>query len=126
VVIAPTPAWRQLVAATYPDALAVYRREAFQPGQFDIDQLRRFCQALPAGFELRQVRMEEVTQFATDLDPALIYNFRSREEFITRGVGVGILHQAGLSPALPPERFAEGDWRSRFRPTVAAALNCIA
>jgi GNAT superfamily N-acetyltransferase len=39
------------------------------------------------------VRLEEVMQFATDLDPALIYNFRSHEEFITRGVGVGILHQ---------------------------------
>jgi hypothetical protein len=32
VVIAPTPAWRQLVVATYPDAMAVYRREAFSGG----------------------------------------------------------------------------------------------
>ena len=47
VVIAPTAAWQRLVAATYPGALAVYRREAFQAEQFDIDQLRRFCQALP-------------------------------------------------------------------------------
>ena len=93
VVIAPTPAWQHLVAATYPNALAVYRREAFQAEQFDIDKLRLFCQALPVGFELRQVRLEEVTQFATDLDPALIYNFRSPEEFITRGVGLGVLHQ---------------------------------
>jgi len=93
VVIAPSPAWRQLVAATYPDALTVYRREAFRAEQFDIDQLRRFCQALPGGFELRQVRPEEAAQFATDLDRALIYNFRSPEEFITRGVGMGILHQ---------------------------------
>src|SRR5712691_4312721 len=59
VVIAPTPAWQHLVAATYPSALAVYRREAFQAEQFDIDQLRRFCQALPIGFELRQVGLEE-------------------------------------------------------------------
>jgi hypothetical protein len=36
VVIAPTPAWRELLAATYPNALTVYRREAFQAGQFDI------------------------------------------------------------------------------------------
>jgi len=93
VVVAPTPAWRQLVAATYPNALAVYRREAFQAEQFDVDQLKKFCQALPGGFELRQVRPEEVAQFATDLAPALIYNFRSPEEFITRGVGMGILHQ---------------------------------
>ena len=41
VIIAPTPAWQRLVAATYPSALAVYRREAFQAEQFDIDQLRR-------------------------------------------------------------------------------------
>src|SRR6516164_6224337 len=103
-VVAPTPAWRQLVTATYPTALTVYRREAFQAGQFDVDKLRRFSQALPAGFELRQVRLEEVTQFAADLAPALIYNFRSPQEFITRGVGMGILHQgrfvSGVSSAV--------------------------
>ena len=93
VVIAPTPAWRHLVTATYPDALTVYRREAFQAGQFDTDRLGRFSQALPGGFELRQVSPEEVAQFATDLGRSLIYNFRSHEEFITRGVGMGILHQ---------------------------------
>jgi GNAT superfamily N-acetyltransferase len=92
VVIAPTPAWQHLVAETYPNALAVYRREAFQAEQFDIDKLRRFCQ-VPSGFELRQVRLEELPQFATDLDRALIYNFRSHEEFITRAVGMGILCQ---------------------------------
>jgi hypothetical protein len=80
VVIAPTPAWRQRVAATYADAMTVYRREAFQVEQFTADKLRRFCQALPGGFELRQVRLEELQQFATDLDRALIYNFRSHEE----------------------------------------------
>src|SRR5215469_430977 len=93
VVTAPTPAWRQQVAATYQGALTVYHREAFQAEQFDLDRLRRFCQALPGGYELRQVRPEEVAQFATDQDRALIYNFRSHEEFITRGVGMGVLHQ---------------------------------
>ena len=81
----------------------MYRREAFQAGQFDVDKLKGFCQALPGGFEPRRVRLEEVTQFATDLAPALIYNFRSHEEFITRGVGIGILHQgkfvSGVSSA---------------------------
>jgi RimJ/RimL family protein N-acetyltransferase len=93
VVIAPTPAWRHLVTATCPDALTVYRREAFQAEQFDADQLRAFRQALPGGFELRRVRLEELAQFSTDLGRSLIYNFRSHEEFITRGVGMGILHQ---------------------------------
>src|SRR5215469_6418107 len=94
VVIAPTPAWRHLVAATYPNALTVFRREAFQSDQFDVAKLRAFSQTLPGGFELRQVRPEEVAQFAADLDRALIFNFRSHEEFITRGVGMGILHQS--------------------------------
>jgi GNAT superfamily N-acetyltransferase len=93
VVIAPTPAWQHLIAAIYPSAFDVYRREAFQAEQFDIDKLRRFCQALPSGFELRQVRLGEVTQFAADLNRALIYNFRSQEEFMTRGIGMGILRQ---------------------------------
>src|SRR5215475_8648902 len=93
VVIAPTPAWQHLVATIYPSALAVYHREAFQADQFDVDTLRRFRQALPSGFALRQVRLEEVTQFATDLAPALVYNFRSHEEFMSRGVGLGIQHQ---------------------------------
>ena len=119
VVIAPTPAWQHLVAATYPSALAVYRREAFQAEQFDIDQLRRFCQALPSGFELRQVRLEEVTQFATDLDPALIYNFRSHVELITEGSAWASCIRARLSPALPRQRLAGGNWRSRFRPTLS-------
>ena len=39
------------------------------------------------------MRLEEVNQFAADLDAALIYNFRSCQEFMARGVGVGILHQ---------------------------------
>ena len=120
VVIAPTPAWQHLVAATYSSALVVYRREAFQAEQFDIDQLRRFCQALPSGFELRQMRPEEVTQFATDLDPALIYNFLSHEEFITRESAWASYIRARLSPALPPQRLAGGNWRSRFRPTVSS------
>jgi len=49
VVIAPTPAWQHLLAATYPNELTVYHREAFQAEKFDVDKLRRFCQALPAG-----------------------------------------------------------------------------
>ena len=104
VVIAPTPAWQRLVAATYPNALTVYRREAFQAEQFDVDKLRGFSQTLPGGFELRQVRLEEVAQFATDLERALTYNFRTHQEFITRGVGMGILHQgrfvSGVSSAV--------------------------
>ncbi|MDM9384536.1 GNAT family N-acetyltransferase [Chlorogloeopsis sp. ULAP01] len=92
-VIAPTPAWQQLVTAIYPNPLDIDHREAFQVDKFDVERLRQFCQAVPSGFELRQVRLEEVTQFAADLNPYLGYNFRSHEDLMTRGVALGILHQ---------------------------------
>ena len=119
VVIAPTPAWQHLIAATYPSSLAVYHREAFQTEQFDIDRLRRFCQALPSGFELRQVRLEDVAKFATDLDPALIYNFRSHEEFMSRGVGMGILHQGRFVSGVSSAAVGGGKFEIEFRPTVS-------
>ena len=118
-VIPPTPAWRQLTAAAYPDALAVYRREAFQTEQFDADKLRGFCQALSSGFELRQVRLEQVAQFATDLDPALIHNFRSPEEFMTRGIGVGIPHQGRFVSGASSAAVGGGKIEIEFRPTVS-------
>ena len=65
------------------------------------------------------MRLEEVTQFATDLDPALIYNFCSHEEFMTRGVGLGILHQGTFVSGASPQRLAGENWRSRFRPTLS-------
>src|SRR5207245_3207279 len=52
VVIAPTPAWQHLLAATYPNELNVYHREAFQAEQFDFCELRWFCQALFSGIVL--------------------------------------------------------------------------
>src|SRR5215469_5249343 len=121
VVVPPTPAWQELLAATYPNALTVYHREAFQAEQFDTDRLRGFRQPLPAGFELRQVRPQEVAQFAADLDRALIYNFRSPEEFIARGVGMGILHQGRFVSGASSARSAAGNSRSRFKPTVSFA-----
>jgi len=92
-VIAPTPAWRKLLTSAFPDTLESYWREAFQAESFDRHKLEGFSQALPEGFELRGVRLEEVDQFAADLSPALVYNFCSHEEFISRGIGLGILHQ---------------------------------
>jgi len=93
VVIAPTPAWQHLVAATHPGAFGVYPREAFEADKIDVEKLTTFRQALPSGFELRRVRLEEVAQFVTDLDPNLVCYFHSHEEFIARGVGLGIVHQ---------------------------------
>src|SRR5260370_2178532 len=81
-----------------------------------MDRLRRFCQALHSGVDLQQVRLEEVTQFATDLNPALIYNFRSHEEFITRGVGVGILHQGTFVSGASSAAVGGGKWEIEIQP----------
>jgi hypothetical protein len=65
VVIAHTRAWQNLVAATFPDALTVYHREAFQAGQFNVDKLKGFCQALAGLWEnWRSAAGEWVRSFA--------------------------------------------------------------
>lgn len=48
-VITPTPAWQQLVTATYPSALVVYHREAFQTEKFNVDMLRGSVRHCPVG-----------------------------------------------------------------------------
>lgn len=134
VVIAPTSDWQRLLAHAYSGALAVYQqREAFEVGAFDVDKLRLFCQELPAGFTLRQVYVDEVEKFASDLAPALVCHFPSPHEFVTRGVGFGILHQglfvAGASSAaigggkLEIEIQTHPQFRRRgYATAVAAAL----
>jgi GNAT superfamily N-acetyltransferase len=103
IAVAPTPEWERLLAATYPGTLVPYPREAFEPGEFDVNRLRQFRDELRPEFALRRIGLAEVPQFATDLHPALVYNFRSHEEFIARGIGWGILHDgvfvAGASSA---------------------------
>ncbi len=92
-VIAPTADWQRQINSNYSGQLAVSHREAFKLGAFDIDKLRCFSQALPTGFEMRKINLEEVARFTTQLAPALVYNFQSHEDFINRGVGLGILYQ---------------------------------
>ena len=90
--IAPNLTWQHVVATTYPGKLEVYQREAFQAAQFDVEKMGRFVSELPDGFELRRVRREDVTQF-TELSPSLIGSYGSPEEFIDRGVGLGIFYE---------------------------------
>jgi len=90
--IAPTQAWQQMVSTTYPGKLEVCQREAFQAGQFNIDKLKKFISELPSSFELRRVCLEDVLQFV-ELSPSLIGSYRSPEEFIDKGVGLGIFHE---------------------------------
>jgi hypothetical protein len=90
--IAPTPDWQQVVSASYPGKIEVYEREAFQAKQFDVGQLSGFISGLPDGFKLRKVRLEDVMKFK-ELSPALLASYTSPEEFIEKGVGMGIYHE---------------------------------
>jgi len=89
-VLLPTSAWEQTFRTNFPGRYRTYTREAFQAGSFDRERLRGFVNSIPAGAELRRVRLEDIPQFTADLDPALVYNFTSHEDFIARGVGFGI------------------------------------
>src|SRR6266498_4614590 len=93
--ITPSLDWDHVVSTTYPGKIEVYQREAFQAEQFDINQLRRFISKLPVGFELRKISLEDITKF-TELSPALIGSYASAEEFIAKGIGMGIFHEGNF------------------------------
>ncbi|MDP1624485.1 MAG: GNAT family N-acetyltransferase [bacterium] len=90
--VVPTPEWEHVVSTTYPGRIEVYQREAFQAEQFDINKLRGFISDLSSGFELRKVNFEDVMKF-TELSPAFIASYTSPEDFIDKGVGIGIFHE---------------------------------
>lgn len=90
--IAPTPDWQQVASMTYPGKIEIYQRESFLAEQFDVERLHKFISALPHGFELRKVGFDDLALFA-ELSPALLSSYPSAEEFIQRGVGIGIFHQ---------------------------------
>ncbi|HZQ36218.1 MAG TPA: GNAT family N-acetyltransferase [Dehalococcoidia bacterium] len=90
--IVPNEAWRRLLQANYHGELHDDPREAFTTGHFDREQLRRFCVALPDGFDLVRVRPDQVAAFA-ELEVDLVRNFTSHAAFAERGVGFGVLHE---------------------------------
>ena len=90
--IVPTPDWHHVVSTTYPGKLEMYQREAFHAEEFDVDKLGRFISELPDGFELRKVSLKDVTEFV-ELSPSLVSSYVSPEEFLEKGVGMGIFHE---------------------------------
>ncbi len=91
-VIAPTPEWQHVVSTSYQGRKEIYQREAFLAEQFDVNKLGGYISELPAGFELRKISLENVAKFA-ELSPALIASYASPEEFVDRGVEIGIHHK---------------------------------
>lgn len=93
-VVVPTPAWRALLATSYPGELREYPREAFRSGRFDRVRLQRFRAQLPAGYTLVRVTPAQVAQYAADMDESLSEWFGSDHAFSERGVAFAV-QQAG-------------------------------
>ncbi len=88
---ASNDAWGPLLRRIWGDPLATRRRVDFRAGEWDRARLRSFIDALPAGYELRRIALDDVARFR-ELADSLVYNFLSLEDFIDRGVGFGVEH----------------------------------
>jgi len=89
---ASSPAWEPLLRRVWAERLGTRTRVAFSPpSAWDRARLSGFIDALPDGFALRRITIDEAARF-TELAPSLVYNFPSLEEFVARGAGFGIEH----------------------------------
>jgi GNAT superfamily N-acetyltransferase len=87
------PAWEPLLRRVWGDRLTRRTRVEFSsPSVWDRPRLRGFIDALPAGFELRRITIDDAARFE-QLADSLVYNFPSLEAFIARGAGYGIEHE---------------------------------
>jgi len=81
--------WEPLLRRVWGDALTTRTRVLFQPGTWDRHRLAGFKEALPPGFGLKRITVENAPRFA-ELADSLVYNFPSLAEFVTNGVGFGV------------------------------------
>jgi GNAT superfamily N-acetyltransferase len=122
--------WEPLLRRVWGDAVATRTRVAFQPGAWEADRLRAFMEALPSGFSLKRITIEDAVRFEALAD-SLVYNFPSLDAYASRGVGFGIEHAgrfvSGCSSFAISSRSLEfdiqthPDFRRRGLATAAAA-----
>jgi GNAT superfamily N-acetyltransferase len=84
--------WEPPLRRVWGDAVATRTRVAFRPGVWDPRRLREFREALPDGFSIKRIALEDAARFA-ELADSLVYNFPSLEEFVAKGAGFGIEHE---------------------------------
>ena len=129
--------WAPLLRRVYGERLRPHTRVEFDSGAWDRARLRGFIDALPDGFALRRITIEDAARFA-ELAPSLVYNFPSLQDFVARGAGFGIEHEgrfvsgcssfAICSRSLEFEIQTHPDFRQRgFACATAAAMieHCI-
>jgi GNAT superfamily N-acetyltransferase len=130
-------AWGPLLHRVWGGMLATRTRVDFEAGQWKRARLQEFVDALPEGFELRRITLDDAARFR-ELTDSLVYNFPSLEEFVERGAGFGIEHEGRFvtgcssfalsSRKLEFEIQTHPDFRRRGLATAAAAamiLYCI-
>lgn len=113
--------WEPLLRRVWGDALTTRTRVLFQPGDWDLHRLVGFQQALPAGFSLKRITIEDAGRFS-ELAGSLVYNFPSLQEFAAKGPGSASSTKAATSPAAPHSRWAAAAWSSRSRLTRTSAV----
>jgi RimJ/RimL family protein N-acetyltransferase len=90
-VVASNEDWEPLLHSIRNGELRTRTRVAFQPGRWDRARLRKFQEALRAGFKVTRVTATNAARFA-EMEESLVYNFASLEEFVDQGVGFGVEH----------------------------------
>ena len=129
--------WELLLRDVWGDALTSRTRVEFAVGEWDRARLRGFIEALPDGYELHRITLDDAARFA-ELAGSLTYNFPSLEDFVARGVGFGIEHEGrfvsgcssfAISPhSIEFEIQTHPDFRRRGLASAAAATmieHCI-
>ncbi len=140
-------AWEPLLRRVWGERVRMRTRVAFHQGAWDRARLRGFVEALPDGYELRRITIDDAARFR-ELADSLVYNFPSLEEFVARGVGFGVEREgrfvsgcssfaikpaqpgvrdpdaSRLSPARPRLCRCRGDDRALHRSRSRAVLGC--
>jgi GNAT superfamily N-acetyltransferase len=122
--------WEPPLRRVWGDAVATRTRVAFRSGVWDPRRLREFREALPAGFSIKRIDLDNASRFE-ELADSLVYNFPTLEDFVARGAGFGIEHDrrfvsgcssfAISSRSLEFEIQTHPDFRRRGLASAAAA-----
>lgn len=92
--------WRQRLQDAFGERIASLSFTTFSAAGLEPPHLKNLVAMLAPGFELRQINRSMATQLPADLDNDYFFeNFHSRDDFLKRGLGFGVLHQGRIVSA---------------------------
>jgi GNAT superfamily N-acetyltransferase len=86
VLVVPNADWERLIRNIWGDAVGLYPRVAFGPGQWDSVRLKAHSHNLLQDYAIKQVTGVDVGRFA-ELAESLVYTYPTHEAFLAHGVG---------------------------------------